>query len=87
MYKGYKADDGSVAAIKKVKTVTKEDKRKAGTEAFRFHYLKDEILQQNEHMVKIVDVKYYQCAVWIVTVTAPDRYNCLFEPGLLDNRH
>ena len=23
----------------------------------------------------------------VLTVTAPDRYNCLFEPGLLDNTH
>ena len=66
VYKGYKDDDGSVVAIKKVSTVTKEDKRKAGTEASRFHYLKEEVLQQNEHIVKIHDVKYYERAVWIV---------------------
>ena len=66
VYTGSKADDGSAAAIKKVSTVTKEDKRKAVTEAFRFHYLKNEIIQRNEHILKIHDMKYYQCAVWIV---------------------
>ena len=64
--KGHKDDDGSVVAIKKVSTVTKEDNRKASTEASRFHYLKDEILQQNEHIVKIHDVEYYERIVWIV---------------------
>ena len=45
---------------------SEEDKRKASTEAYRFHYLKDEILQQNAHIVKIHDVKYYERAVWIL---------------------
>ena len=36
VYKGYKADDGSAAAIKKVSTVTKEDKRKPAQKALGF---------------------------------------------------
>lgn len=65
VYKGYTKND-FVVAIKKVSTVTREDKRKASTEAVKFHYLKDKLLQQNKYITKIDDVKYFKEAVWIV---------------------
>ena len=64
----YKARDENnfMVAIKKVSTTSRDDKRKASTEAVRFHYLKDKLLQQNDHIMKIYDVKYFKEAVWIV---------------------
>ena len=43
VYKGSDASESTVD-IKKVSTESKEDKRKASTEAMRFHYLKDKLL-------------------------------------------
>ena len=43
VYKGY-SQSGRVAAIKKV---SKKDRRKAATEAVRFHYLKETIVHRN----------------------------------------
>ena len=65
VYEG-KGENDSVAAVKKICTGTKEDRRKASTEALKFHYLKDKLLQSNIHIMKIYDVKYLQNAVWII---------------------
>ena len=65
VYEGKRQND-SVVAVKKICTGTKEDRRKASTEALKFHYLKDKLLQGNVHVMKIYDVKYLQHAVWIV---------------------
>ena len=64
VYKGYDKNDFTVA-VKKLSTESKDDKRKASTEAVRFHYLKDKLLQQNNHIIKIYDVKRYKDAMWI----------------------
>ena len=65
VYKGQDENESTVAT-KKVNTESKDDKRKASTEAMRFHYLKGKLLQQNDHIMKIHDVKYFQYAIWIV---------------------
>ena len=65
VYKGFDKDN-TIVAVKKVSTGTKEDRSKASTEAMKFQYLKDKLLQQNEHITKIHDVKYLEKAVWIV---------------------
>ena len=64
VYKGVGANN-SVVAVKKICTGTREDRRKASTEALKFHYLKDRLLQTNDHITLIHDVKYMQNAVWI----------------------
>ena len=60
VYKGY-SQEGRVAAIKKV---SKNDRRKAATEAVRFHYLKDTIVHEN--VLSVFDVQTAGDAMWII---------------------
>ena len=64
VYKGVGANN-SVVAVKKICTGTREDRRKASREACKFQYMKDRILQTNDHITLIHDVKYIQNAVLI----------------------
>ena len=65
VYKGFGEND-SIVAVKKIATGTKGDRVKASNEAVKFHYLKDKLLQSNNHITRIYDVKYLRDAVWII---------------------
>ena len=60
VYKGYNID-GRIAAVKKV---SKRDRKKAASEAVRFHYLKETIIHPN--VVTVFDVKTGDDAMWII---------------------
>ena len=76
VYKGYN-HDSKVVAIKKV---SKIEKRKASTEAVKFHYLKEKHLQENKHIIKIDDVKQYKDAMWIIMEFCDlGDLNCFFK--------
>ena len=62
VYKGYNHDDNIVA----IKKVSKIEKRKASSEACKFYYLKQKDLQENQHIVRIDDVKQYKDSMWII---------------------
>ena len=64
VYKGY-GENNSVVAVKKICTETKEDRRNASREAWKFHSLKDRLSQKNYHITTIYDVKYLENAIWI----------------------
>ena len=60
VYKGYGVD-GSIVAIKKV---SKSERKKASTEAVKFHYLKGKI--PHENIIKVFDVRSWEDSMWIV---------------------
>ena len=60
VYKGYSRDNTLVA----IKKVSKKNRRKASTEAVRFHYLKETIV--HEHVINVFDVKSFEDSMWIV---------------------
>ena len=64
VYKGYD-ENNSVVAVKKIFTETKEDRRNASREAWKFYSLKDRLSQRNDHITGIYDVKYLENAIWI----------------------
>ena len=64
VYKGY-GENNFVVALKKICTGTKKNRENASREAFKFQYMKDHLLQTNDHITRIYDVKYLQNAVWI----------------------
>ena len=64
VYKGYGQND-SLVAVKRICTGTEEDRQKASKEALKFYYLKDKDLQANDHIMRIIDVKYQQNAIYI----------------------
>ena len=65
VYKGYDVNS-VVVALKKICTGTKKNRENASREACKFQYMKDRILQTNDHITLIHDVKYMQNAVWII---------------------
>ena len=65
VYKGY-GENNSVVALKKICTGTKKNRENARREALKFQYMKDHLLQTNDHVTRIYDVKYLQHAVWII---------------------
>ena len=65
VYKGYGQND-SLVAVKRICTGTEEDRQKASKEALKLYYLKDKDLQANDHLMKIIDVKYQQNAIYII---------------------
>ena len=54
-------DDGNSFAIKKV---SKYDRKKASTEAVKFHLLKKSVLHEN--IIKVHNVKNWEHSIWIV---------------------
>ena len=65
VYKGYTQNDFPVA-VKRIRTGTEGERKKASKEALKFHYLKDKGLQANDHIMTIFDVKYQQNAIYII---------------------
>ena len=46
-----------VVAMKKISMANRELRRSTSRETMQFYYLKDKQLQQNDHLVKVYDVK------------------------------
>ena len=61
VYKGFDKDQNTVA----IKHIAKTDKRKASTEAVKFHDLKEKQLT-HDHIIQIHNVKYWMNSMWIV---------------------
>ena len=59
VYKGYSRNNTLVA----IKKVSKKNRKKASTEAVRFHYLKETIV--HEHVINVFDVKSFEDSMWI----------------------
>ena len=64
VFKGY--DEGQDAiAVKKVAIGNeREDRKKASSEAMKFHFLKNNV--HNDHVIKVYDVKKSVDSMWIV---------------------
>ena len=78
VYKG-SDDDGSSVAIKKV---SKNDKKKASTEAVKFHFLKEKIF--HNHFMKVYDVKTWMDSMWkVIKFCDLGDLNKFFEKYLL----
>ena len=60
VYKGC-AEDGAIVAIKKV---SKVDKKKASTEAVKFHFMKENV--SNKYIVEVLAVKSWMDSMWII---------------------
>ena len=60
VYKG-QAKNGSIVAIK---MVSKADKKKASTEAVKFHFMKENV--SSEHIVEVLEVKSWRDSMWII---------------------
>ena len=60
VFSGHDDDNNSVA----VKKVSKYDRKKASTEAVKFHLLKKSVLHEN--IIKVYDVKNWEDSMWIV---------------------
>ena len=65
VYKGFDSKNQAVA-LKKLNTGTRRANKAASSEVAKFQYLKDRILQQNDHIVKVFDIKRYKDAMWII---------------------
>ena len=72
VHKGLDKDD-RVVAVKKVPTMTKEDRRKASGETMKFYCLREKLGQNkqnengsHENIIQIYDVKYFREAMWIM---------------------
>ena len=65
VYMGFDKENKAVA-LKKLKTGNIRANRAASSEVAKFQYLKDSLLQQNDHIVKVYDIKRYNNAMWII---------------------